>query len=87
MLRRWAGPGDQPINAVTFTPDGSIVAAGDANGHVYLWHAASGGRAGTFTDPSSTGVKAVAVSPDGKTVAAGDANADVYLWDISSLDC
>jgi WD40 repeat protein len=79
-------PGSQGVNSVAFSPDGTILAAGDANGNTYVWDAAAAKPVTTLTDPDSAGINSVTFSPDGKTLATGDENSSgrVYLWHIIS---
>jgi WD40 repeat protein len=79
-------PGSQGVNSVAFSPDGTILAAGDANGNTYVWDVAAAKSLTTLTDPDSAGINSVTFSPDGKTLATGDENNSgrVYLWHISS---
>jgi Domain of unknown function (DUF4397)/WD domain, G-beta repeat len=79
-------PGGKGVNSVAFSPDGTTLAAGDANGSTYLWDVAAAKPVATLTDPDSQGINSVAFSPDGKTLATGDENnsGHVYLWHISS---
>jgi WD40 repeat protein len=83
-----ATPNPNPValNAVAFSPDGALVAAGDADGHTYLWDVATGHLAATFTDPKKSGesVDAVAFSPGGTTMATADADGSTYLWDVAT---
>ena len=76
--------GSQGVRAVAFGPGGTILAAGDFNGRIYLWDTGTGKLAGDLKDPASTGVSSVAFSPGGTTLAAGDLNGSTYLWDIAT---
>jgi serine/threonine protein kinase len=79
------GPRLTTAYSVAFSPDGTILAAGDdVNGSTYLWNVATARRvlAATLPDPASEGVDSVAFSPDGKILAAGDANGSTYLWNV-----
>ena len=73
-------PGSRGVRSVAFSPDGKYLAAGDANGHVYLWQLSPLSLVSTLTDPSSKGVTSVAFNPGSSVIAAGDANDHVYLW-------
>jgi WD40 repeat protein len=68
---------------VTFSPDGTTLAAGDSDGRTYLWNVATKTLAATLTDPNSMSINSVAFSPDGKTLATGDASGSVNLWHTS----
>lgn len=78
-----------PVNAVTFSPDGTMVASGDGekgglDGTVKLWDASTG----KTIKPLKQGgpVTSVAFSPDGKLLASGSDNASLVLWDTQSGD-
>ncbi len=61
---------ESPIESLAFSPDGKIVAFGDHDGGVGLWHVADNRLDRLeFDDPVS--IASVAFSPDGKTLAAG----------------
>jgi RNA polymerase sigma factor (sigma-70 family) len=74
---RKLGPAAGGVNAVTFSPDGRVVAAG-AEGDIHLWDTGTGeerARLERAADPAVPewmveGTKALAFSPDGRTLAA-----------------
>jgi WD domain, G-beta repeat len=66
------------VNAVAFSPDGTLLASADANGTVQVWHAATGQPSGSPLQAGSA-VNAVAFSRDG-TLASGGADGVVLLW-------
>ena len=82
----FASPYGGGVRAVAFSPDGTLLAVGDADDSTYLWDVATHGLDTTFTDPDadSQGVFAVAFSPDGMTLAASDSDGSTYLWDVAT---
>ncbi|MGX9884488.1 toll/interleukin-1 receptor domain-containing protein [Streptomyces sp. NPDC002276] len=70
------------ISSVSFSGDGRIIAAADADGGVRLWDTTTRAPIGKpFT--ASTGVDSVAFSPDGTMFAAAYDDGSVRLWDIA----
>jgi len=82
-IRSFADPGSsgQHVDSVAFSPDGKLLASGDADGNTYLWDTATGQQVGALPAPASTKVFSVAFSPDGTVLATGDRNGSTYLWD------
>ena len=76
--------------AVTFSPDGAMVATGDVNGHAYLWDTGSGQRIANlpnFVSGPATRIPSadsVAFSPSGGMLAVGDNDGSTYLWNVAS---
>jgi hypothetical protein len=83
LVATLADPAARAVYAVAFGPGGDVLAAGNANGRVYLWDVFSSGPARTFADPGSRGVIDVDFCPDGELLAAADDNGRVYLWDAA----
>jgi WD40 repeat protein/tRNA A-37 threonylcarbamoyl transferase component Bud32 len=82
-----AAPSDEPpLAAARFSPDGSVVAAGEQEtNHVTLWDAVAGrviGRPITVMPPGTGGAQWVSFSPDSKRIAAPGATGTVGIWDI-----
>lgn len=64
-------PGDI-ADAMAFSPDGRILAAGTNHNSVAVWDAATGHQTTTFTAPGDAGITFAAFSPDSRTLAVGD---------------
>jgi len=73
-------PGSVGVDAVTFSPAGTVLATGDHNGSIYLWNSATHRRTLSLQDPGSLGVESVAFSANGRVLATGDQNGSAYMW-------
>jgi WD40 repeat protein len=72
--------GDQ---ALAFSPDGTTLAAGGADGTLRVWNTTDGQQiAGPFGSGGT--VETMTFSPDGKTLVTGNADGTVRLWDMAS---
>ncbi|KAI7152215.1 WD40 repeat-like protein [Hortaea werneckii] len=76
------------VYAVTFSPDGTMVASASKDTMVRLWDVSKGLSLFKSADDSDRGhsdrVSAVAFSPDGKAVASASWDKTVRLWDVST---
>jgi WD domain, G-beta repeat len=85
-------PDSMGVESVCVSSDGQLVAAADANHHVYLWQGGTLLRSDEFADPSGTSVLSVAFDDlssaesghAGELLAIGDASGRVYLWPVPS---
>ena len=68
------------MSAVAFSRDGAVLAAGDDNGMVMLWNAASRTRLHRFEGGGGTHTRTVALSRDGAVLAAGNDRGAIRLW-------
>ncbi|OAI47711.1 hypothetical protein AYO44_09110 [Planctomycetaceae bacterium SCGC AG-212-F19] len=67
------------LMCLAFSSDGQHIAAGGADGLVYLWKAASGDEAVKLPGHKFH-IHAAAVSPNGRFIATGSCDATVRLW-------
>ncbi|MFN6494531.1 NB-ARC domain-containing protein [Nostoc sp. DedQUE03] len=74
------------ISSVAFSPNGKLLATGDADGKTYLWQVEDGKLLFSCTGHSSW-VKSVAFSPDGQTLASGSDKQTIKLWDVHTGKC
>jgi WD40 repeat protein len=66
---------------VSFSPNGKMLVAGDANGDIYLWDSSTKRQIRVISEPSSCGeLTSMALSVSGATIAAGCNNGVINLW-------
>jgi WD40 repeat protein len=70
------------VFALTFSPDGRMLAWGDADGVVTLWDILAGQVRRRLLGHHSY-IESLAFSPDGKTLASGSGDTTVLLWDVT----
>lgn len=69
------------VVAVTFSPDGRLLASGGLDNTVRLWDAQTGAHLETLAG-HERGIHAVTFTPDGKTLASSDVNGNVKIWQV-----
>ena len=74
------------ILCVAFSPNGELLAAGTANGEIWVWHATSGIALRTYQGHTDW-IRSVTFSPDGKIIASGSDDQSIRLWDLSTGQC
>ncbi len=77
-------PGSVGVDAVTFSPAGTVLATGDHNGSIYLWNLATRKRTLSLLDPGSLGVESATFSANGRVLATGDQNGSAYMWNLAT---
>ncbi len=82
--------GKGKVNAIKFTPDGTLLAVGTSIG-VWLYDANTGEEITLLTQDSGTDrrqgrsyINVLALSSDGDTLACGDLNGKIELWDLET---
>ncbi|MBD2105483.1 BTAD domain-containing putative transcriptional regulator [Nodosilinea sp. FACHB-13] len=71
------------ILSIAYSPDRTLLAAGDSNGGLRVWRLADYQLLLTVQGHTDW-AKAVAFSPDGRTLASGGDDAMIHLWDIAT---
>jgi WD40 repeat protein len=74
------------VFGVAFSPDGDLLATGDAEGGLRLWQVADGQPLMKFEGHLGW-VWSVAFSADGKTLASCSSDKTIRLWDIKTGQC
>ncbi|KAM6946181.1 autophagy-related protein 16-1 [Aplochiton taeniatus] len=65
---------------VTFSPDGSYVAAGSADGALYVWNVLTGKLERTLDKSHGSAINAVSWSPSGSFVVSVEKGSKAVLW-------
>jgi WD40 repeat protein len=74
------------ILAIAFSPDGQLVATGDANNQVRLWGTADYRLLQTYRGHTDW-VRAIVFHPDGSQLISGSDDQTIRLWDIETGGC
>ena len=69
------------IESVAFSPDGTILAAGDLDNTIQLWDPVTGQHKDTLTGHTDF-IRNIVFSPDGNTLASASQDETVRLWDV-----
>ncbi|WP_315791604.1 NB-ARC domain-containing protein [Fischerella sp. JS2] len=71
------------VLSLALSPDGNLLATGDANGNVYLWQVQTGKHLLTLRGHTNQ-VFSVAFSPQGNILASGSFDSLLKIWDVST---
>lgn len=71
------------LDAVAYSPDGSMIAAGGRDHLIRLWDAKTGDFIRVL-DGHVDYVSSIVFSPDGKKLASGGRDERIYIWDIQT---
>ncbi|GAB1540281.1 NB-ARC domain-containing protein [Scytonema sp. NUACC21] len=75
------------ISAVTFSPNGKLLAASDASGKIHLWQKFIHSEEFLICKEHISWVRAIAFSPDGKILSSGGTDQNVKIWNTSTGEC
>lgn len=68
--------------SLAFSPSGTYLASGNAEGTVTIWNTRTGAVERTLRISEKAVVEGVRFSPDEKTLAAGTTGGEIQLWDL-----
>ncbi len=77
-------PGGPNVNAVAFSPRGTILALGGNDGQTYLFDTATGSTTRTLGTPDNSAVTSVAFSSGGALLAASKMDGMTYVWNLDT---
>ncbi|WP_297631271.1 nSTAND1 domain-containing NTPase [Caldilinea sp.] len=80
---RWM-TGSAEATALAFSPDGGTLAAGDAQGRIWLWSLEQPARAPRRWNAHVNEINALTFGADGARLYTASADRTVRLWDLSS---
>jgi WD40 repeat protein len=75
------------ISAVTFNPNGKILATSDASGRIFLWRDFTRQEQILTCQGHISWVRTIAFSPDGSTLSSSGTDRNIKLWDVSTGEC
>ena len=75
------------VHAVSFSPDGKIIAIASSNSQIQLWRVTDIKKIFTCNDQSGWSVRSVAFSPDDNMFASGSTDGAVRFWEADTGKC
>lgn len=73
------------VNAIAFSPDGTLMASGDDAGRIMVWQVATGERLGTLTGHANW-ILSLDFHPDGQILASSSRDNSIILWNVPALE-
>lgn len=83
-LRALSGP-SATLNAIVFSPDGTLVAAGGLDSVVRVWEVSSGREIQKLSG-HALAINTVDFSPDGKMLVSGSEDGSSRIWDLATAE-
>ena len=71
--------GDKKVRRVAYSPDGTVLAAGDENNYFHFWNASTGEH--LHTHAADGNIYGMAFSPRGRWFAIGTDGGKLWLWE------
>jgi WD40 repeat protein len=75
------------IHSITFSPDGTLLAAGDGSGNIHLWRVSNWQYLFSFKGPTISWLKSISFSPDNQFIASASGDSKIRIWDVQSRRC
>ncbi|KAF5864419.1 hypothetical protein ETB97_007758 [Aspergillus alliaceus] len=73
-----------PISALAFSPDGSLLAIGDSRGRVLVYKIADGSLVTDRWTAHTSRITSIAWNEDGTHVVSGALDTNIFVWSLSS---
>ena len=70
------------VVAISFSPDGQLLASASSDGTARLWRIADSTELASYKALAGS-ISCIAFSQDGRTLATGGSDKNVLLWDIN----
>jgi WD40 repeat protein len=74
------------VFSLSFSPDGNLLAAGDVNGDVSVWHVQNNQHF-LSCKGHTTGVRSVVFSPNSQILVSGSDDHTIRFWELSTGKC
>ena len=77
--------GDADITSLSANPDGTMIAAGNADSEVGIWDLSTGTLVGAVNKMSGGPILSLAFTPDGSSVWANTFDTAIHRWEVAPL--